>query len=66
MITIYTVPNCPKCKMLKDKMTKKNIEFVEETNLDEVIQRGFKSAPVLRVDDTFFDFAPANTYVNRL
>lgn len=63
-ITIFTVPHCPKCKILKDKLTAKGIEFIESGEIDEVIQAGFLEAPVLKVQGEYMRFAQANKWVN--
>jgi len=34
MLTVYTTPNCPRCKMLKEWLKSKGVEF-EEKNLDD-------------------------------
>jgi len=34
MLTVYTTPNCPRCKMLKGWLKSKGVEF-EERNLDD-------------------------------
>ena len=57
-ITLFST-NCPKCKMLEGLLKKKNIEYVVNTNVDEMIAMGFKSAPNLKVDDQIMDFATA-------
>lgn len=55
MVTIYTVPGCPKCNQLKKQASELGIEYKESHNVDEVISAGFHSAPVLRIDDKFYD-----------
>ena len=61
---------CPKCKILKMKLDKKNIPYEENLNvdIDDMIAKGFKSMPILEVIDesgsTFYDFIMANTWVN--
>ena len=59
MITIYTVPGCPKCALLKKKATEYGIEYVESQDVDEVIKAGFHSAPVMKKDESFYTFKDA-------
>lgn len=51
MTTIYTLPTCPICEMVKKKLTAKEIPFVERSfnELPENIETD--RAPVLAVDD---------------
>lgn len=53
MITIYTIANCPKCKMLKAKMDKKGIKYEECSDTDLMICLGLFELPVLKIDETF-------------
>lgn len=55
MVTLFST-NCPKCRVLEQKLIAKNIDFVKESNIQEVIDKGFMSAPILKVDDTYYDF----------
>lgn len=64
MITLYST-NCPKCKVLEMKMKKKNIEYVTYSDVDGMLAKGIKAAPVLELDDnTRLDFAAAVKWVN--
>ena len=49
MITLYTLPNCGICQMVKTKLKSKNLSFVEEKfeDIAEVIQSN--QAPALQV-----------------
>ena len=58
MITLYST-GCPKCKVLEKKMHNDGIEFDISDNIDELIEKGFMSAPILKVDDNYFEFKEA-------
>lgn len=62
-IMLYST-GCPKCKVLKQKLTSKNIPFEENNSIEEMTELGISQVPVLRVDDTFYDFTAANKWVN--
>lgn len=65
MIIIYTSETCPRCKILKKKMTDKNIPFVEEgNNYSTILELGMTELPVLQMDNTFMDYPTANNWVN--
>lgn len=58
MITLYST-GCPKCQVLEKKMHNDGIEFDISNNIDELIEKGFMSAPILKVDDKFLEFKDA-------
>lgn len=61
-VKLYTT-HCPKCKVIETKLARKNIEYEEITDKEEMIKRGFKSAPVLEVDDKILNFGDANRWI---
>lgn len=64
MITIYTTETCPKCKILKKKLTDKNIDFKEINDIEILKSLDIYEVPVLDVDDTLLDFSAANSWIN--
>lgn len=62
MVTLYTT-NCPRCSVLEKKLELKNIDFKKNDNIDEIIEMGFMSAPILKVDDNFMEFTDALRWV---
>lgn len=65
MIVLYTT-HCPKCKVLESKLKEKGIEYKEETDVSKLVDKGFKTVPVLEVDDKLLTFYDAVKYVNGL
>lgn len=63
MITLFST-NCPKCKILERKLHMKNIEYTITNNIQEVIDAGFRSAPILKVNDTYYTFKEAVDWIN--
>ena len=57
-VTLFST-NCPRCKVLAQKLTDKGIEFKISDDVEEMIRRGFMSAPVLDVDGRSMDFTDA-------
>ena len=50
MIRIYTNENCPNCLLLKEKMKKADVKFVEVNamaNIDMLQEAGFTGVPVV-------------------
>ena len=62
-ITLYTT-HCPKCKILEDKLNNKNIQYNICEDKDEMISLGFRSVPVLQVNDEVLNFGAAIKWVN--
>lgn len=56
MVTIYTVPGCSKCALLKRKAKELGVEFEESHDVDEVIKAGFHAAPVMKHNNKFYNF----------
>ena len=65
MIILYT-QSCPKCKILEKKLKDKNIEYIEFTDVNEMIKMGFTNVPMLEVDGEIMDFATANKWINEI
>jgi glutaredoxin len=62
-IVLYTT-HCPKCIVLENKLNEKNIEYIENNDVDEMLNKGWRSAPVLEVDGTGLMFKEAVDWVN--
>lgn len=62
-IVLYST-GCPKCKVLEAKLNNKHISYETITNENEMIQNGFMSLPVLKVNEDFFSFKDANDWIN--
>jgi glutaredoxin-related protein len=63
-IILYTT-HCPKCEILKKKLTQKDIQFEEVTDMEVMMAKGFMAAPMLEVDGEVMDFAKANEWANQ-
>ena len=61
-VVLYST-NCPKCKILETKLTKKGINYSIITDVNLMIEKGFTQAPVLEVNGQFKEFKEANDWV---
>ena len=63
MITLYSKPGCPRCSALKVKLNQLNIKFTLVEDIDKTtqfgIEHGFKTAPLLQVNNEVYDFVTA-------
>lgn len=63
MIKFYTT-GCPKCRVLKDKLDFKGIQYETVQDVNEMIAKGMKSAPALEIDGELLDFPSAIKWLN--
>ena len=63
MITLFST-NCPKCRVLEQKLNQNGIAFEKSSDIQEIIDKGFMSAPVLKFGDDYMDFVTAVTWLN--
>ena len=57
---------CPKCKVLKQKLDDKKIEYEVSEDFDELIAQNLQTVPVLKVDGEYYQFGEAIKVVNEL
>lgn len=57
--------NCPKCRVLKKKLSDKRLSFEENYFVDEMEKLGITEVPVLSIDGELLDFKTAVDWVNQ-
>lgn len=62
MIILYTT-HCPQCQLLEARLKEKKIQYDVCTNQDLMIEKGFRSVPVLEVNGEALTFASAMKWV---
>lgn len=60
---LYTT-ECPKCKVLEAKLNSKNIQYTKSNDIKEMINLGYKTAPLLKIGDNIMEFTAAIQWVN--
>lgn len=50
MVVLYT-NHCPLCNRLKEVLDEANVEYVEETNIEKMINLGISRTPMLRISE---------------
>lgn len=58
MITLYST-GCPKCEVLKKRLTNDGIKFHISDNVDKLVEMGFMNAPILQIGDNYYEFPDA-------
>ena len=71
MDTTQTIPrvilfstHCPKCIVLEKKLKAKQIDFDIISDVKEIEKTGFRTVPLLKVDNDILDFMDAIKWVN--
>lgn len=57
---------CPKCKVLKNKLSDHNVEFIEINDKNIMVEKGIVAVPMLEVNGDMFDFANAVRLINEM
>ena len=61
-IILYTT-HCPMCKMLRLKLDKANVQYEICDDVDLMISKGYKKAPMLEVDGNVMSLKEALTWL---
>ena len=62
MITLYTV-DCPRCKMLENRLNKANIEYDVCKDTERMLDMGMNDVPVLEVDGKLLNYKEATEWI---
>ena len=68
-ITIFTLPTCPKCRVIKAKLTSAGAEFEECQDVERMQKLGIESTPALLIgpeNRLIKSFVEINEYVTVL
>ena len=63
MPTLFST-GCPKCTILKKKLSQKGIEYTEVNDIQQMLDMGLQSVPWLEVDGQMMNFEQANKWIN--
>lgn len=62
-IIVYGTPTCSQCKMFKEKLKENDIDFNSSDDLETLLDLSEKtrimSAPIVKIEDEFFDIMGA-------
>lgn len=56
--------NCPRCRVLKQKLDAKAVDYAEENSVEKMLAMGIEQTPVLSVNGRLLNFGQANEWVN--
>lgn len=63
-IILYST-GCPRCNVLKSKLSDKEIEYSEVASVEEMKTLGITEVPILSIDGQMYDFKSAVEWVNK-
>ena len=63
MPTLFST-GCPKCTILKKKLSQKGIEYTEVNDIQQMLDMGLQSVPWFEVDGQMMNFEQANKWIN--
>lgn len=61
-VILYST-DCPKCKILKSKLNDKNIEYSICSDVNIMLVKGFKSVPMLEVNEKTLTYLDAVNWI---
>lgn len=64
IIILYS-NGCPRCNILKSKLIEKNITYEINNDLGVLVAKGFRTVPVLQVNDDFLNYVEAINWINK-
>ena len=62
-IILYS-SHCPRCKVLEDKLAKKNVSYTLFDDVQKMIELGITSVPIFEADGVKMEFRDANKWIN--
>lgn len=68
-IKLYSLPNCVACKVLKDELTKNNIEFRVVDDMESLVAANIMTVPQLSIiednNEIILNFNQSIDWINR-
>ena len=64
MNVILFSTGCPKCNILMKKLDMAGMDYIINDDMQEIIDKGFDSVPVVKIEDIYMDFKEANDWIN--
>lgn len=63
MVTLFST-GCPRCNVLKKKLDAAGIDYVETNEVEEIVEKGFMTVPVLKTEaGEYLDFSAAVKWI---
>ena len=56
-IKVYSLPNCPRCVVLRVKLNNKGYKYEEIMDEEILLQKGFTFLPMVEIDEKIYTFS---------
>lgn len=63
-VELYST-GCPKCGIMKENLHTHGINYTENNDVEEMINLGFDTVPMLKVDDKYMNFDEGMEWINK-
>lgn len=63
-VVLYST-DCPKCKVLKQKLNNKGVTYKENNSVDDMLKLGIMEVPVLMVNGERMNFTQALSWLKQ-
>lgn len=64
-VILYST-GCPKCEVLKKKLSDKNITYIEVNDKEQMIKMGMTEVPMVDIDGELKGFGEAVKWINSI
>ena len=64
-VILYSI-GCPKCNVLKKKLNDKNVQYIENDSVEEMVGLGITEVPVLKTEEGLLNFSEAVKWLNNI
>lgn len=56
-VILYSMPNCPQCKALKDRLICGNYHFQVIDDIELMLSKGFTHVPMVEINNKIMNYA---------
>lgn len=63
-ITVYSLPDCPMCRNLKNRLASNGIDFTDCEDENTMKELGIFNVPVMQVNDQLLDYKASLQWLN--
>lgn len=64
-LTIFTDENCPRCKILKQRLKDNNLNY-DIGDIQEIVEKGYSTIPILKVNDRYLQFGESIEWIKSI
>lgn len=65
-IILFTSPGCKNCLVIERLLMQKGLPYFKETDVSKIIELGYTSAPILKINKEIHDFNSARAFLIKI